>query len=219
MQDGAVCLEARCGADGAARHLQVARSGTGGLIGDQPAECGQDRSVGRCDESVAVRRDVQQEGGVAADGLLVDGEELLGAADGSVLSVVVEPAGADGGVHLGRVPDQVVGVVRDRGPAAEVLVVAADQFGEGAVVGLLGPFGCSFGVAELAGDDAPLVGRVCPASLPHQRTSGPHTLITAFGCSSRTSAKYRSQSYVWRRPFGPSPFAPSSQTVNTSPYP
>ena len=52
-----------------------------------------------------------------------------------------------------------------------------------------------------------------PSSLPIQRTSGPASeKMTASGWRRRTSAQKRGQSYSCRRPFGPSPFAPSNQT-------
>ena len=42
--------------------------------------------------------------------------------------------------------------------------------------------------------------------------------MTAFGCSLRTSAHVRAQSYSCFLPFGPSPFAPSNQTSLIGPY-
>ena len=58
-----------------------------------------------------------------------------------------------------------------------------------------------------------------PVSFPIQRTSGPASeKMTASGWSRRTVAKMRGQSYAWRRPFGPSPLAPSNHTSVMRPY-
>ena len=121
------------------------------------AEFGKHRHVDGADPARAVGRHIEEEGGVAANALSVDGEEFLSGADGVVLGAVMEPAGADRGVDFGRVPDQVVLVACKRGAGAEIVVAAVDLSGELAVVSLLGDGGGALGVLKGAGDNAPLL--------------------------------------------------------------
>jgi hypothetical protein len=79
---------------------------------------------------------------------------------------VVEPAGADRGVHLGRIPDQLVEAALECSAAAQVLVVAADEPRELSVVHALRLLGDLLGVAEGGGDDAPLVAPGVPGFVP-----------------------------------------------------
>ena len=75
---------------------------------------------------------------------------------------------------------------------------------------------CQFSGVPPIGMTLHSAGRVRPASLPHQRTSGPLMAITASGASVRISSYHWSWVYCWSPlRFG---WAPSNQTSCTGPY-
>ena len=100
--------------DGVALVLAGCLDATRAEVSDLLAQAGQDLDVGVREETIAVRRNVEEEGGITADLALPDREQLLDAAYLGIFDVVVEPALAGRGVDLGGVPGEGTGVVGQR---------------------------------------------------------------------------------------------------------
>ena len=110
------------------------------------------------EQAVAGGRNVEQEGGVAAHGVLVNVHQLLQGAHLVILMGVPEPAGADGGVDLGGIPDQ-LRFAHEGLAAAQIPVAGADlALAEGCIVALLAGGGHLLGVHGAPGHHAPLGG-------------------------------------------------------------
>ena len=82
-------------------------------------------------------RDVQQKHGVAAHGFFIDVQQLFQRLHLIILAGMPEPARPDGGVHLRRVPDQVL-FISQNGAAAQILIPCLDgALPEGGIICLL----------------------------------------------------------------------------------
>src|ERR1035441_4700185 len=113
-------ISRRVAANVGGRHLglggQVARKSGAPVI----AECAQRRDVLGLQQAVAVRRDIQQQVGAAARGLVVEVDELRRRLHAPVFVLGPEPAGPDGNVALGGQPVRTVAVAGWRFALADI---------------------------------------------------------------------------------------------------